>query len=42
MPPAASKRTVVQLRGDHSLRTDLVALAAVVAEWLGRLALASR
>jgi uncharacterized protein len=42
MPPEASNRTVVQLRGDHSLRTDLVALAVAVAEWLPRLALASR
>jgi len=42
MPPGAANRTVVQLRGDHSLRTDLVALAAAVAEWLAHLPLASK
>jgi uncharacterized protein len=34
MPPAAASRTVVQIRGDHSLRSDLGALAAAVGEWL--------
>ena len=42
MPPAAANRRVVQVRGDHSLRTDLVALAAAVAEWLAHLPLASK
>jgi len=34
MPPAAAQRTVVQVRGDHSLRTDLQAVAAAVRSWL--------
>ncbi len=34
MPPPAPTRTVVQVRGDHSLRTDLVALATAVGDWL--------
>ena len=37
MPPPSENRTVVEVRGDHSLRTDLVALATAVAEWLARL-----
>jgi uncharacterized protein len=34
MPPPAPTRAVVQVRGDHSLRTDLVALATAVGDWL--------
>jgi uncharacterized protein len=34
MPPPASRRTVVQVPGDHSLRTDLDAVAAAVRDWL--------
>ena len=34
MPPGAAQRTVVQVRGDHSLRTDLEAVAAAVRAWL--------
>ena len=34
MPPPAAKRTVVQVAGDHSLRTDLDAVAAAVRGWL--------
>ncbi len=34
MPPTATRRTVVQVLGDHSLRTDLDAVAAAVRAWL--------
>jgi uncharacterized protein len=34
MPPPSGTRTVVPVRGDHSLRTDLVAIAAAVGDWL--------
>jgi predicted alpha/beta-hydrolase family hydrolase len=34
MPPASSRRTVVQVPGDHSLRKDLDAVAAAVRDWL--------
>ena len=34
MPPAAGQRTVVQVPGDHSLRTDLGAVTAAVLAWL--------
>jgi predicted alpha/beta-hydrolase family hydrolase len=34
MPPATSRRTVVGVPGDHSLRTDLEAVAAAVRDWL--------
>jgi hypothetical protein len=37
IPPPSANRTVVQIRGDHSLRTDLLALAAAVGDWLGSL-----
>jgi uncharacterized protein len=36
IPPATARRTVVQVAGDHSLRTDLEAVAAVVRDWLRR------
>jgi len=34
IPPATARRTVVQVPGDHSLRTDLDAVAAAVRAWL--------
>lgn len=37
MPPAGRGRTVVPVRGDHALRSDLGAVRAAVAAWLGEL-----
>ena len=37
MPPASGSRLVVTVPGDHSLRTDLPAVAAAVRAWLDRL-----
>jgi len=34
MPPSAPHRVVVQVSGDHSLRTDLQAVAGAVRAWL--------
>jgi uncharacterized protein len=34
MPAAAARRTVVQVEGDHSLRTDLTAVGDAVRAWL--------
>jgi pimeloyl-ACP methyl ester carboxylesterase len=34
MPPAGPRRTVVRVPGDHSLRTDVEAVAAAVRAWL--------
>ena len=34
MPPPSAQRKVVQVRGDHSLRSDLGTLATAVGEWL--------
>jgi len=34
MPPASARRTVVQVPGDHSLRTDPEAVAGAVHAWL--------
>jgi predicted alpha/beta-hydrolase family hydrolase len=34
VPPATAHRTVVQVQGDHSLRTDLEAVAAAARSWL--------
>ncbi|MEA2221158.1 MAG: uncharacterized protein QOJ35_3784 [Solirubrobacteraceae bacterium] len=34
MPPATERRTVVRVRGNHSLRSDLAAVAAAVDAWL--------
>jgi uncharacterized protein len=34
MPPAGERRTVVQVRGDHSLRTDLEAVGDAIRVWL--------
>jgi uncharacterized protein len=36
MPPAGGQRTVVQVPGNHSLKTDLPAVAAAVRAWLPR------
>ena len=36
IPPATALRTVVQVAGDHSLRSDLDAVAAAVRAWLPR------
>ena len=36
IPPATARRTVVQVPGDHSLRTDLDAVADAVGAWLPR------
>jgi hypothetical protein len=36
IPSAAARRTVVQVPGDHSLRTDLDAVSDAVREWLAR------
>ncbi len=36
MPPATKRRTVVQVPGDHSLRTDPEAVGAAVRDWLPR------
>ncbi len=36
IPPAGARRTVVEVSGDHSLRTDPQAVAAAVREWLPR------
>jgi hypothetical protein len=34
IPPAAGQRTVVRVRGDHSLKGDLAAVAAAARTWL--------
>jgi uncharacterized protein len=36
MPPAGSRRAVVQVAADHGLKTDLEAVAAAVRDWLPR------
>lgn len=36
MPPPGPRRTVAQVQGDHSLRTDPQAVAAAVSAWLPR------
>ena len=40
MPPAGPRRRVVEVAGDHSLRTDLDAVAEAIRDWLGELPLA--
>jgi predicted alpha/beta-hydrolase family hydrolase len=42
MPPAAEHRTVIQVAGNHSLRTDLPAVAEAVRSWLRSLSLLGR
>jgi uncharacterized protein len=37
VPPASSTRTVVEVPGDHSLRTDPDAVAAPVRDWLRKI-----
>lgn len=37
IPPASKDRTVVQVPGDHSLRTDPEAVGAAVRDWLVRI-----
>jgi uncharacterized protein len=37
MPPAHGQRVVVEVPGDHSLKTDLAAVAAAVRSWLSEL-----
>jgi predicted alpha/beta-hydrolase family hydrolase len=37
MPPGSKTRTVIAVSGDHSLRSDLPAVAAAVRDWLDRL-----
>jgi len=37
MPPESPTRTVMKVSGDHSLRSDLPAVAAAVRDWLDRL-----
>jgi hypothetical protein len=34
IPPASPLRTVVRVRGDHALRSDLDAVAAATGAWL--------
>ena len=34
MPPAGKQRTVVEVAGDHSLRSDVAAVSAAVTTWL--------
>jgi predicted alpha/beta-hydrolase family hydrolase len=42
MPPPGSGREVVEVAGDHALRSDLEALGAAVRDWLERLLSESR
>jgi hypothetical protein len=35
MPPPGTMRTVAQVQGDHSLRTDVAAVKDAVGSWLG-------
>jgi predicted alpha/beta-hydrolase family hydrolase len=41
IPPASDLRTVVQVDGDHSLRTDLTAVGEAARAWFRQLGLAS-
>ena len=38
MPPPGPQRTVVQVQGDHSLRTDLAAIGDAIRGWLAAVA----
>jgi len=42
IPPAAGSRVVVQVPGDHSLRTDLEAVEHAVRSWLRHVTVAAR
>jgi predicted alpha/beta-hydrolase family hydrolase len=37
IPPASSRRSVVEVPGDHSLKADLPAVSAAVQSWLADL-----
>jgi hypothetical protein len=37
MPPASRRRTVVQVAGNHSLRSEQAKIASAVEAWLLRL-----
>jgi predicted alpha/beta-hydrolase family hydrolase len=37
IPPEGPRRTVVEVAGDHSLRSDLASLSAAVGDWLVRI-----
>ena len=39
MPPPGDRRTVIEVRGDHSLRSDLATVNAEVGDWLLALSL---
>ncbi len=41
MPPAGPGRTVVRVKGNHSLSGDLAAVRAAVGDWLAQIALAA-
>ena len=34
MPPPGTERTIVQVRGDHGLRTDLATVQDAIRGWL--------
>jgi hypothetical protein len=36
MPPASGRRTVVEVDGDHGLKTDPETVGAAVRDWLGQ------
>ena len=42
MPPLTPQRTVIEVAGDHSLRTDLGAIRDAVSAWLARLPVPAR
>jgi predicted alpha/beta-hydrolase family hydrolase len=42
IPPATKRRMVVQVAGDHSLRSDLGAVGEAIGTWLLRIVLGSR
>jgi uncharacterized protein len=42
IPPSSPSRTVVEVPGDHSLRTDVEAVAAAAGDWLRELTGLSR
>jgi hypothetical protein len=41
MPPSTERRTVVEVAGDHNLRSDLGAVGEAVRAWLLRVVLES-
>jgi hypothetical protein len=38
MPPAGPDRTVVKVKGNHSLSGDIAAVRAAIADWLDQVA----